>query len=350
MNEDNKYQKLVTEAIEYYKSSNKENINEILLDFLNKQNVTENEGESKKVISHTSDTIENISDNYDKVKLKRANEIPENPADIIRENLKNILKNTQDNEQKDFSKTLINEINNISGNTNNNEYDIVDSPVEYSKELTKDINSLIELDAITIDKLGSEISNDLPEVNKILDFNDFYNSEFNSKEEKNIKKILSVANYVAKKKKYITLSPNETDENIIEESIPYIVDKNLSQSKIYYKYGKKEITFNSAFDELIDRYTAILITVVENESVEIGQKVGAKVGAFVGSIFGPVGTSIGFQLGRVVGKAAGETVGKIISTGINEFSKIVKKIIKTGTDIVDTVYNKVKNYLKNLFA
>lgn len=347
MNEDN-YKKLVIEAIEFYKSSKKENIDEILLDFLNNQKVTENEEESKNLILHISSTIDNVSDNYDNLKIKRTDEKqPEQPYDIIREKLQNVLKNTHDNEQKNISEMLVNEINNISKNTDNNEYNLLDSPVEYSKELTKNINSLIALDVKVLEELDSETSNVLSEDNEILDFNDFYNSEFNSKEEKNIKKTLSVANYVAIKKKFIKLPQTEIDEKEIEDSIPYIIDKNLSQSKIYYKYGKKEISFDRAFDELIDRYTAILITVIENKSVVIGQNLGAQFGSFVGSIFGPVGTSIGFELGRVVGKAAGETVGKIISNGIKELSSIFKNVIK---ETVETIYNKVKNIYENLFA
>jgi len=350
MSED-KYQKLITEALEYYKSSKKENIDEILFDFLNKQNVTENEKESKKVISNISDTFENISDFYDYIKNKRSDENnPEQPHQIIRENLKESLKDSQKDDQKKISETIIKKIEEISESKKNNEYNILESPVEYSEKLNSSINNLIGLDALTIDKLSSEIEIDLPEGNKNIDLSDFYNSDFNSEEEKNIKKTLSVASYIARKKKIIKLQNTDIEEKVIDESIPFIIDKTLSQSKIFYKYGKNEISIDKTFDEFIDRYIAILLSVVDISCKNIGQNIGSKVGSYIGSIFGPIGTSIGFEVGRQVGSIAGEEVGKIINTGIKKFSSFVKKSIKTVVETANKIYVNVKNELINLFV
>lgn len=348
---ENNYKKLITDAIEFYKSSKKDNIDEILFDFLNEQKITKDESESKNLISGMTDIIDKISANYDHIKAERTYEKDSKQIyEIIIESLRSSLSKQPESEQLNISKTILQKIEEISGDKEKNRFDILDSPIEYSEVLNKNLNKIIELDALTVGELSSEITDNLPQENKTLDLNDFYNSEFNSNEEKNIKKILSVANYVAAKKKFIKFSENENEENLINESIPYIVDKSLSQNKIYFKYGNNNLSTESVFEEFIDRYTAILLTIVKENSVVMGHLIGSRIGSFIGSIFGPVGTSIGYAIGSVVGGISGEAIGETLNAGINKLNSVVKELIDTLAEVAKTFLNIVKNKLINLFA
>ena len=320
-----------SKALALYNSRKDNNtIQEIIVDYLISESI--DKSESYIISSNISDTIDSINTNYDELRNAKANGI--SSIDHLRDILNETNKKYNINIDKLFLPNLSTPENNIVKYS--------DEPMEYSENIINGLKIKCDDD---IEKFNDEDYNDnWEEIEMSIqpdDYDTFFNSEINSKEDSGFKKKIAAATVVLNNNGY--LDTYYKGYKISNDTLPYIVDKSLTLIKLAYNVKDNQSSIDCAVDILVDRYCAIFITIIEKSVVNSSENIGIQIGALLGSVFGPAGQAIGAAIGGVIGKIIGKKLADKITVGIrliaDKVKDIVKSIITKFVSVVSSIFN-----------
>lgn len=173
-------------------------------------------------------------------------------------------------------------------------------------------------------------------------FEDGLESEFNSENELNTKKILGAALLIAKKKGVL---PEGIPTDITSLDSASIVDETINKIKVSYQEAIGKIDIYEAADRLIDKATARATTLCE-KAVSFGIDFGInKIATFVATAFPPAIPVVicikQFQ------PFLTQSAQNLVKKGIGALNELAKKTVrKIGNFITTKVKSTIKSLLK----
>jgi len=195
--------------------------------------------------------------------------------------------------------------------------------------------------AVVYDETGFKIDKEHKEIKTVKEF---FEDKIDSKNEADIKKVVTTATTLAKEKDLIPFLKGKK----IDEIAP-IVDKGLFMAKIAYKASKGELKPIDVVEEVIDRQVSTVGTIVKQHTSKAFAKTGAAIGAKIGSIFGPKGTVIGAAVGVAAGYLAGTAVGQAVVNGVKKVVDVAKTVVKKAANVVAEGFKEACNWVKSWF-
>jgi hypothetical protein len=210
-------------------------------------------------------------------------------------------------------------------------------------DLTSEIRDNTLLGAISFESGSINIDKKHKEIKAVKEY---FESKLDSPNDPLFVKAVSTATVIAKDKGLLP----KVFENKSPEALAMIVDKGVTNAKVFSKIGSGELSLMDGVDYMIDRNVSRIGSIVVKSCTEVGGKIGTNVGAFVGSIFGPAGTALGAAVGNVVGKVAGYAVGNLITTGLKKAGAWVKDTARNVYDGCVNFCSGVADFVSGLFS
>ncbi|WP_020003952.1 hypothetical protein [Brachyspira innocens] len=292
--------------------------------------------------------------------MRRDNNDPSKPMIGSYYSNENIQSNEEVNTNKEISinKKEENRIIDITAEEINelktNGYDLTN---DYEREkLFQDVAETVKNNALLGTLRYSVRYNKLelvPENKETQSMKDFMKSEIDSKEDTEMKKVVSTAAYIASQKGYF----GENMKSTTPEQITHIVDNSLTASKLAYKVAKGEVDAEEVIDKVVDRTTASVGEIVGSAVKKTSTVVCEIIGGSIGAVLGPAGMEVGRNIGNNVGKFLGDVGEKVVRKGMEIVAEVAKPVVKTVVNAVKKGVNTVKegakkawNWFKGLFS
>ena len=278
--------------------------------------------------------------------MRRDNNDPNKPMMSSYYSNENIQSNEEVNKNKEENRIIditAEEVNELKTNG----YDLTN---DYEREkLFQDVAETVKNNALLGTLRYSVRYNKLevePENKETQSMKDFMKSEIDSKEDTEMKKVVSTATYIASQKGYL----GEKMKSTTPEQITHIVDNSLTVSKLAYKVATKEIDAEEAIDNAVDRAAACTAEIVGSAVKKTSTVVCEIIGGSIGAVFGPVGAEACRNIGNKFGTFVGEVGEKVVRKGMEIVAEVAKPVVKTVVETVKKVGNAVKEGAEKVFG
>ncbi|MBD5361514.1 MAG: hypothetical protein HDR81_01710 [Bacteroides sp.] len=201
--------------------------------------------------------------------------------------------------------------------------------VDKSKEIiagVKDIESVT--DVAVSEEVFPAVALNTPSklVEKALD------SAFNSNEELTVKKAMSAALIIAKRKGLVSV---EIPEGLTSISAASMADEAFTRIKAAYQNGIGKIDIYKQADIIIDRATARLLA-VSDIATEKAVDAAIKVGEVISAAYPPLRPVV--KVARVFQPFITDKAQKLVKVGIQKLNTFAKKTVKKVVEkVADTV-------------
>lgn len=212
-------------------------------------------------------------------------------------------------------------------------------------QLVDQINKQQAVQSLSLGKALEQV--DIPLVKEYRVVKDFMNLPVNDPKEKALKKVMAAAMVTAAEKGVLPFPVSKK-----ASSIASVVDEGLTHMKVAYKMEQGEINPTVATETVINHGIARAVSVVKKVVSKVVDKVVPVVANVVvdavSTVFPPV------QLVKPFVQRAVPYVSHAVKTavhaGIQTFAEAAKPVVKTIATTLVSAGQKVKSFLKSLFA
>jgi len=160
----------------------------------------------------------------------------------------------------------------------------------------------------------------------------YFEHELYSDKMRNLKKIISVATYIAQKSNLLSKI-----FDITPEQIAIIVDRGVTTAKVIYDVARGNKQAQDAVEVLIDHAAATVVYIAQAKGEIVGEKIGGTIGAAIGGYFNPLNTSAGYTIGSIVGGFIGKTTAPQIARGANLLAGFAKNVIHSAPIFINKI-------------
>lgn len=200
----------------------------------------------------------------------------------------------------------------------------LDNPVDAqitANHLADNVQQIAELGSMLLsDQFTQNGEHQIPIIGVVKDF---FESELNSPQDRNLKKVAASAAVLAQKTGVL-----RTPKNMGTHEVAAAVDLGASTVKAAYKVATGEHSVLNGMECVYDRATAATSEIIKHHASSIGGAIGMSIGAAVGAMFSGAGIAIGGQIGIMLGSMAGDKVGDFLSVGVKQMAEQAKAFVK----------------------